>query len=41
MILDTLGVSLLGYLSKGKGTFSAGEGKIRTDEDTIKAGQDF
>ena len=34
MLLDTLGASLLGNLLPGKGT-------IRTDEDAVRAGQDF
>ena len=34
MLLGTLGASLLGNLSPGKGTIRAGEG-------TIRAGQDF
>ena len=34
MLLGTLGISLLGNLSAGKG-------KIRADEGTIRAGQDF
>ena len=33
MLLGTLGASLLGNLSTGKGTVRAGEGTVRTDQD--------
>ena len=41
MLLDTLGVSLLGNLLTGKSTTRAGEGTIRAGEGTIRAGQGF
>ena len=40
MLLGTLGASLLGNLLTGKGVIRAGEGKVKQDEATIKAGQD-
>ena len=41
MLLGTFGAGLLGIMLEGKGVIRAGEGKIRPDECTIKAGQDF
>ena len=37
MLLGTLGVSILGNLSTGKGVIQAGEGAIRANKGTIRA----
>ena len=37
MLLGTLGVSILGNLSTGKGVIRAGEGAIRANKGTIRA----
>ena len=41
MLLDTLAASLMESASADKVVIRAGEGVIRGDEGTIKAGQDF
>ena len=41
MLLGTFGASLLGIMLEGKRVIRAGEGTIRPDECTIKAGQGF
>ena len=41
MLLGTLGASLLRNLLTGKVAITAGEGTVRTGEDTIISGQDF
>ena len=41
MLLGTLGASLLGNSLTGKGTVTAGECTIRTDEGLIRVGEDF
>ena len=41
MLLDTLGVSLLGNLFRDEGLNTVCKGTIRTGQGTVRAGQEF